>query len=102
MDDIIKAKPCLQNGPSSEKICPRALRQQNQAYHCHYRFPAVARGMSRRISTYVDDDQKSTDTYEWPPLHQNDINAIINLPPNMAASASSDGDIVIWSLTTGV
>ena len=60
----------------------------------------ITAGWNKRLTVYVDcgDDETQLD---WQQQHNDDILSLAFFPPGTVASASYDGDILVWSLETG-
>lgn len=62
----------------------------------------VTVGWNRKVVVYYDDNQsfclRPSESWKGGQLHQDDILTAAYCPPNYLATASFDGDIILWSL----
>ena len=62
----------------------------------------ITGGWNQRLTVYMDCREEDDDSiYHWAVRHKEDILSVAFYPPSTIASASFDGDILIWSLETG-
>ncbi|GBL88837.1 hypothetical protein AVEN_157445-1, partial [Araneus ventricosus] len=59
-------------------------------------YEIFAAGTSGLISIFYDDGESTIEDTEWTPLHEQAIVSIDTYRRNMLASATCDGEIIVW------